>query len=333
MKNKNSIIKRLLTTCILMLLCTFGFAGAVSAQVNIDINTGSDIESPERRNILDTIRHVGDETGLPDFQNDGHANASDKPGLSNITSGLNFITDLAKLILGSIAVVMIIAIGIQFIASGKQAEEVMRKLKKHLFWLVSGLVIVFFADTMVNSLFFGTEGQIFGGDPDTTNAFASRTSGEILAIARFIEIFLAAAAVLIIVVQGVKLVVAGANDDEATKSKKAIGYAAAGLFLVGISEFVVFRIIFPDRGSTGINTGEGILLIKKITNFGASIIGTVAVAIFMYAGYLYVANFGNDEAISKAKKAMGWAVAGMILAAGAFAIASTLLNIDGALIR
>ena len=56
----------------------------------------------------------------------------------------------------------------------------------------------------------------------------------------------------------------------------------------------------------------------------------IAVLAFVYAGFLYILNFGNDEMTGKAKKVMFGAIIGLVLAAAAFAIVSTVIPVEGA---
>lgn len=55
-------------------------------------------------------------------------------------------------------------------------------------------------------------------------------------------------------------------------------------------------------------------LIKKITTYVSSIVGSIAVIIFLYAGFLYLTSAGSPEKISKAHRALIYAIVGVGIA-------------------
>jgi lysylphosphatidylglycerol synthetase-like protein (DUF2156 family) len=142
------------------------------------------------------------------------------------------------------------------------------------------------------------------------------------------EYFIGAIAVLMLVIYGFRMVASQGNDEVLGKSKKAIMWAVAGLMLIGVSEVLVKDIIFPKEGSTLSDVNKGKELIVNVTNFTSSFIATVAIAMYMYAGFMYVTAAGKEDHVNKAKKVFIGATIGLLLAMGAFAIVNSIVKLE-----
>lgn len=82
------------------------------------------------------------------------------------------------------------------------------------------------------------------------------------------------------------------------------------------------------RALTGGQTGlRGIVL--GIINFFLGFLGLLAVAMVIYAGFLYVGSAGNEENVNKAKKILLYAVLGIVVIIISFALVNTLLTAGG----
>ncbi len=71
-------------------------------------------------------------------------------------------------------------------------------------------------------------------------------------------------------------------------------------------------------------------LIQKIVNFALSFLGLVATVIVIYGGVLYVTSRGDETQATEGKKAISYAVIGIVIILGSFAIVNTLLSATGA---
>lgn len=72
--------------------------------------------------------------------------------------------------------------------------------------------------------------------------------------------------------------------------------------------------IGEELSPTGV-AGEGDVgnLILKYVNFALPFLSLAAFVGFVYAGFLYVTAYGNDEQIQKAKKILIYSIAGLVL--------------------
>jgi len=79
--------------------------------------------------------------------------------------------------------------------------------------------------------------------------------------------------------------------------------------------------IREELAPTGV-AGEGDVgnLILKYVNFALPFLSLAAFVGFVYAGFLYVTAYGNDEQITKAKKILIYSIAGLILVILSFTI-------------
>lgn len=280
------------------------------------------------QDFRDILEDIGDQTNLENYQENVHADASDKTGVKNITSAIFFVIDFLKYLLGSIAVLMLIIHSMELITAGKESEDQITKGKNFLKYALFGLVLVFVSEEAVKLAFFGEEGEVLRSE-ESAAEFARAGGNLIEGIYTFLEVFIGSIAVLMLVMAGFEMLVNSANEEAVGKARTRIWLAILGLVIIGVAELVVKDIIFKDQGQE-VDVERGRQLIVQITNFLVSVIGTIAVGAFVYAGFLYVLNFGNEDSTGKAKKIMFGAVIGIVLAAAAFAIVSTVVPVEGA---
>ncbi|MBU2524170.1 pilin [Patescibacteria group bacterium] len=281
-------------------------------------------EQAKVETISGLLNIVNKEANLPSFTTDIHKEAATQAGARQITSAVYYLLDFIKYIIGGLAVIYIAIAAISIILNGKGVEEVYNKHKMSLTYILIGLIVIILADTIVEKIFFGQSGEILQ-DVETAKRFATQGAFAVKRVYTGASYFAGAIAVLMMVYYGVRMLAQSSNEEEVTKSRKAIMYAGVGLAIIGLSELLIKGILFKDQGTKlGYTEAQG--LIMGITNFIASFIGILSVVMFIYAGVMYVANFGNEEATTKAKSIMTGAVIGILLALGAFAIATTIIS-------
>lgn len=271
------------------------------------------------------LSDIGKSTQLPDFTTKGHSSSSIEPGASNITSALYYVIDFIKYFMGTIAVVMLIVSGVRLVTAGDKIEEIAPKMKENIKYSIIGLLVIMISDVMIKQVFFGEMGEVYRSEADAQLA-AERGTEQIRGLYNFIEVFVGVVAVLMIVIAGFRLVVQGSNEETMGKAKKQIAYAAIGIMIIGLSELVVKDIVFPKQGSQLSDVNKANELIVTITNFASSFIATIAVAILMYAGVLYVTAAGDESKTEKAKKMFGQAVIGILIALAAYGIVNTVIQ-------
>lgn len=276
--------------------------------------------------VFDQFTDIGREVGLPDFAGGQHEDASTEEGVDSITTAIFMAIDFVKYIIGALAVIFIIVAGIKLIFGGSEIAEEAQKIQDTIKYILIGLLVIITADEVVTRMIFGFNGE-FLTSVETAKLFAKQGSELILGITRFIQALLGVVAVFMIVLSGFRMVADPSSEDQVSKATRHIVWSSVGLVIVGISELVV-RIFFGASGEE-IDRETGVALIGRIAEFIASFLGTTSVLAFIYSGYLYIASFGNDEGIGTAKKVMIYAIVGILIAAAAFAIVSTLISLEG----
>ena len=90
---------------------------------------------------------------------------------------------------------------------------------------------------------FSTTYAALGGDnlPDIEGSAATNGDirGVIVDLLRFVLTFLALAAVVFIVIAGIRLIVSGGSDDQKDKAKKTILYVIIGLLIILFARVIV----------------------------------------------------------------------------------------------
>lgn len=272
------------------------------------------------------LQDIQSQTELPTFDTNTHPDSIQKAGVSNITSAIFYAIDFAKYLIGSIAILILIYTGIRLILARKQIDDVWSKNKNRLIYLVTAFVIIMIAEVAVKSVFYGTHGEVL----DTTSQ--AQTAGEAGAaqLKGMVSVALMLAgtfSVFMLIIAGIRLLTSGGNEEAQTKVKKQITWIVLGLLLLGVAEFVVLDIVFPEHGSQIPDADKAKKLIKDFTNFVSAFVSIAAVISSIYGGYLYVAAAGNEEQTEKAKKILFGAIIAIVLGLGAFALVNTVIQL------
>ena len=257
---------------------------------------------------------------LPTYQQQGET------GVSSIVRAIYTLLDFMKLVVAPIAVFTAVIMGARMVAAGRENEEVTTKAKNYATYAVEGLVVIFMSDALVRVI-IGPEGEIFRQGAEGAQEFGRRASQLAEGMYNLVQVIIGSFAVLSLVTAGMRYVAGSYDDDQIATAKRQITWSLGGLFVVGVSEFVVKRILFPAQGTTlGVQSAQD--LFAQVTNFIAGTLGTLAFVMGLYAGYLYVTARDNEDSVAKAKSILTGAAIGIILALAAFAITNTIVTLD-----
>lgn len=78
--------------------------------------------------------------------------------------------------------------------------------------------------------------------------------------------------------------------------------------------------------STGLTNQDPRLVVGRIINVSLSLLGTIAVALIVYAGFLWMTAGGNDDQITKARGIIYAAVIGLVIILSAYAISNFIIG-------
>lgn len=270
---------------------------------------------------------IEDTTQLPTYDTGTHGQAINKPGASNLTSAVYFTLDFFKLLIGAIAVIMIVITGGRLIMARKKVDDIFPKMKEQMIMLAAGIVMILVADYLVKNVFFGVAGEVYDSEA-TVQAAANKGTEQIKGFYNIAMLIASTLGVFMLIVAGFRLIFAAGNEEEQTKVKKQITWLVVGLFIIGIAEFVVQDILFPNKGAQIPDVNKGIQLLVKFTNFASAFISIAAFIALMYGGFLYVTAGGNEEGTQNAKKVFTGAIIAMLLGLGAFALVNTVIRLE-----
>ncbi|HBB02691.1 MAG: hypothetical protein US89_C0005G0104 [Candidatus Peregrinibacteria bacterium GW2011_GWF2_38_29] len=276
---------------------------------------------------LGAVGQVLGKTGAQTQNDTLHAESSVEDGASEITSTILYLADYIKYFVGGIAVIMIIYAGARLIIAGKDSEKEAEASKKTIGYAILAIVVIILADTLVRKVFFGEYGEAFRNQ-GSAEFFAQEGADQIRGLYNFAEYFVGAIAILMIIINGVRIAMSFGNEDGKKKAIQRIAWSLAGLVLVGVSEFVVKDILFPETGTRLPAIDKATTLLKGMTNFASAFIATAAFVMLLYAGYMYVVGGADPDSAGKAKKALVAAIVGLVLAAGSYAIVNTVFSIS-----
>lgn len=266
-------------------------------------------------------------TGLNNFDGRFHELAATDSGADTLTSIVFVIIDFMKYFLGTIATIIAIIQGLKLVTAGRKIDDVQPKAMMTLKLMIYGFIIIIIADELITKVFFGEFGECYGSVSNVKDC-AAEGNTLIKGLYDFILSLLATLSVFSIAFAGFRMVTAAGNEDTVGTAKKRITYSVVGLIVAGVGEYVVKNIVFPNNGEKGIDYAAAQQLVISFTNYISSFIGVGAFLMLFYGGYLYAASFGDDDKVGKAKNIIKSALIGIIIAAAAFAIVTTITSFN-----
>lgn len=172
------------------------------------------------------------------------------------------------------------------------------------------------SDTQLPS-FFGS-----GQHPDAPPDYLQPGVGTLTSPAFFaLDLFryaMSAIAILVVIAQAIKLV-ARSEDEEAQKAKRVLLYGIIGLLVIQVADYAVKNIFFGEQGDTfesltkaQTDAETGVAFFRSIAGLINIFLGTFAVLVIVIRGFTVMVSAGNEEAISKARRHILYAVVGLV---------------------
>lgn len=228
-------------------------------------------------------------------------------------------------LIGGLAVLWIVISGIRMVLD-QGDETVIEEQKRSIFWALIGLISIILIERTVNIL-YGAPGIQRLALGEGTAAF----SNEVLGLVHFIEALMGTIAIFMIIISGIRTIVAQGEADEISKQRHAVLYIIAGLLLTALDEVVVknFFIIPTQQQYDQIKQSNVVAIINtvgNVTKFALTFVGIIALGALIYGAGMMVTNFGDEEATVKAKAIVKNAVIGIIIILSAYTIVATLIS-------
>ncbi len=102
-------------------------------------------------------------------------------------------------------------------------------------------------------------------------------------------------------------------------------------YLIFISLLFLPIVVHAQDVVTLVNPlGDGVtdprLIIARVIQAALSIVGSVALLMFVYGGFLWLTSAGNATAVEKGKNVLLWAVMGLVLIASSYVLVTAIFQ-------
>ncbi len=153
-----------------------------------------------------------------------------------------------------------------------------------------------------------------------------------------LQSFLALIAIIIIIVGGIMYMFSSGNETMITRAKTTIGGALIGLAIILAAPSFLKQIkLVLGGGATGANADEIVNnaysfrdIAISVINFLLSVIGILGIIALVVGGVMYVTAYGSEERVEMAKKIIGSALIGILIAFGALILVKQIAALLGA---
>lgn len=259
------------------------------------------------------------------------------PVLSDVTNlgevGFEFILKriirYLQYVFGAIGVLYIFIAGYRLLVAGGGIEEEATKQKKNLQWIVIGFVVMTIADQTVNRVFFPKASiESFLQTEEATIMAAKEGLKLLRQVVDFFVAFVGTVAILTVVLSGMRIIMSPGNEEVINAQKKIFMWAAMGLIIITMADRIIYTF-YGESGQRGINVRAGLVELSGIANYILGFLAVLAAASLIYAGILMIANYGNDEAVSKAKTVVKDTAIGLVVAFSSYTVVSAIVRLGG----
>jgi len=268
------------------------------------------------------------------------------------------------IIISVIAILFVVISGFQMVTSGGN-EENAKKQWTVIRNVIIGIVFMNLANAIVSNLLFNSQDPAFRNEQlaareqvsTLLSNFCTAEAGSeacgaaqarmapvafstevVLPVMQFVLSFLAAFAILYIIIAAFNIVMARGEGDKVKEGYRTIINGMIGFALVILSRGVVDTVYgtpFTINASGEAEVTQispdllgGISIIMNISNFILGFFSVIAIVMYIYAGVLIVTAGVKEDNKKKGYTIMKWTTLGILLAMSSYAIVSTLVRLN-----
>ena len=170
--------------------------------------------------------------------------------------------------------------------------------------------------------------------PGSAQTMAMRGKVIIEAFVDWIFPFIAAIAVFMIFLSGLRLIMAFGNEEVIKKEQPLFFWVGFGLVMIAVSKILINAVYQPQgagdievfQPGSSTEVASVIRTILSIVNWVLAIVGVVAFAGVVYAGFLILLQWGDEENVGKAKKILFNSIIGLVIIVSSYAITQTIIS-------
>ena len=243
-------------------------------------------------------------------------------GERQITEVVRAVVNTIKNLAAGLAVIWIVYAGARMIfAQGE--ESVISEQKRAIFYGILGLVAILLVGNGVDFL-YGPAGVV-----RTKLTADAGFSNEVYGLVTFLRALIGIIAILFIIISAIRMMFAAGDESEITKQRTSLLWVGVGIILIAINQVVVRNLfVIPVTASDQIKTSNITALINTlgtVLQFILGFVGLIAFGALVYGAGSMVANYGDDEMVTRAKKIMKNAIIGILVIISAYTIVATLV--------
>lgn len=241
------------------------------------------------------------------------------------------IMQVAKVIIGAFAVLMIVFSAVQILVSGGN-EETIKKHTKQLMYGILGLALISLSGDAIKIFGVETGTPISSPNEMIGRIFEFNTITKIVIV--FFKYLIGGVAVFMVISSGLHLMTVE-DESKLGEDKKKLLYGIVGFALIIFSETIIGKILYKIdlgkyTGTSGVqpalDPGRGLAEIVSATNYIVSFVGPLAILALIAGAIMYITAGGEEEGMNKAKRVIIASAIGIIIIYGAFAIVSTVIS-------
>ena len=128
------------------------------------------------------------------------------------------------------------------------------------------------------------------------------------------------------IVLGAFYYIASAGNEEKIEEGKEMIYGSLIAIAIVLLSGVLIRLLHQPAQGVGSTLSEIPIVIGNATNILISLIGAFSFLMLAYAGFMYLTGKGQQSRISKAHRAFGFSIYGLIIGVLSYGIANTVIH-------
>ncbi|MBN2096279.1 hypothetical protein JW752_02655 [Candidatus Peregrinibacteria bacterium] len=242
------------------------------------------------------------------------------PGAAGEDVAVNVIRrgiSIVKYVMGGAALIFGFLYATNLIFS-RGKEETISKQKTNFLWILVGFLILMLAEQVAN---------IFNPEQSTSENLIDFEAGrdKLRDITDYLKWLFGSIIVLLMTISGIRLITAGGNQETIDKQKRNLTWSGLGILIILLASGIVNAVYVVEEGTVA-ETSEGLTQIGGLIRLLLVFLGPIAIAFTIYAGFMYLTAFENEERAKTAKNMIIGGVTGIIFIYAAYALVSTFFS-------
>ncbi|MDC0506035.1 pilin [Candidatus Gracilibacteria bacterium] len=185
----------------------------------------------------------------------------------------------------------------------ENSEEDVSKFKRGVLWITVGIIVMQLAYSFVIAVYDGGLGSGLAGS--LADTIITPLINLLIALASFFFIIMG-------IVAFYRLVTSNGEEQAATDAKTTLINAILGFLLIQLAQFIVGAVYNSSREAVVDPNGFSTVIVD-IINWLNGFVGIAVIIMIIYTGAQILLSAGDEEVLTKAKKAMVYIAIGVVI--------------------